>query len=288
MPALYPDVDIFYGSFERRTKIQPLDDIDLVIGMMGLGGTYEASGAEVRVTAPTGTVLSTLCHDGTALLNSRKVINAFVRGLAEIPQYERATVHRNGSAAVLNLKSYPWSFDIVPAFFTTPETDGVTYYIIPNQDGHWMKTDPRIDRDRIRTINQTHGGHVLNALRVMKYWNRRPTMPTMPSYALECLVVRHYEVSALYGSTATPYVDVEIRRLLRALISDVHQPVSDPKGIQGDLNTMSWPSRVAVAGRASTDLLRAEQAQAAELRGDHREALNHWRAVLGPELPAFS
>jgi hypothetical protein len=287
VPALYPDIDIFYGSFERRTKIRPLDDIDVIVGLNGLGGTYETIGGEIRLTAPEGTLLRDLCHDGTALLNSRKVINTFVRGLADVPQYERAQINRNGSAAVLNLRSYPWSYDIVPGFLTMPELDGRTYYIIPNGDGHWMKTDPRIDRERLSSANQQHGGQLLNPLRIMKYWNRRPTMPTMPSYMLECMIVRYYEALLSGGRAASPYVDLELQYLLEHVSVAVNQPVPDPKGIQGDLNTLGWDERVAVAVRAVSDRARARQAFDAEHAGEHRAAIGLWSAVLGTGFPVF-
>jgi hypothetical protein len=40
-PRVYPEVDIHYGSFARRTKIRDLDDIDLIVGISALGSTYQ-------------------------------------------------------------------------------------------------------------------------------------------------------------------------------------------------------------------------------------------------------
>lgn len=34
------------------------------------------------------------------------------------------------------------------------ELDGRDYYLIPNGDGHWEKTDPRKDRDTVTETNQ--------------------------------------------------------------------------------------------------------------------------------------
>jgi len=149
-PILYSDVDIHYGSFARRTKIRELDDLDIIIGISALGTTYLNYGNTIQLTVPYGIALRGLCHDGTNLLNSRRVINKFVNHLSEVPQYAKSEIKRNGSAAVLNLTSYTWNFDIVPGFFTAPEFDGRTYYIIPDGNGHWMKTDPRIDQKRIK------------------------------------------------------------------------------------------------------------------------------------------
>jgi hypothetical protein len=42
-PKLYHDIDIQFGSFARRTKIRPLDDIDLMIGIWGETGASYAT-----------------------------------------------------------------------------------------------------------------------------------------------------------------------------------------------------------------------------------------------------
>ena len=283
-PTLYPDVNIHYGSFARNTKIRELNDVDLIVGLSALGTTYYDAGTAIHLIVPEGIVLRDLCHDGTSLLNSRKVINRFVGGLRDVPQYERSEIKRNGSAAVLNLQSYSWSFDIVPGFFTTPEIDGRTYYIIPDGAGHWMKTDPRVDRDRVSELNQRHGGNVLNAVRLIKYWNQRPTMPTMSSYLLECIVLDYYASNA---SSAVPWVDLEALSLLDYLSRAVYNSVPDPKRIQGDINTLSADERRAIAARASVDLQKATAARAVEQQDDHRTAIRLWSEVLGTDFPSF-
>ena len=47
------------------------------------------------------------------------------------------------------------------------------------------KQIPRIDRQRVKDANQKHDGNVLNAIRIMKYWNKKAKMPTMRSYLIE-------------------------------------------------------------------------------------------------------
>lgn len=283
-PPLYTDVHIHYGSFARRTKIRELDDLDMIIGLKALGSTYLDSGGKIGITVPNGIALRNLCHDGSALLNSRRVINLFVDYLADVPQYANSDTKRNGSAAVLNLTSYPWSFDIVPGFFTAPEADGRTYYIIPDGQGHWMKTDPRIDQDRVPKINQRHDGNVLGPLRLIKYWNRRPTMPSMQSYLLECIILSYYE-SALYKASA--YVDLEIPTLLAHISMAVLSPVYDPKRIQGDINTLSSDDRFVIAIRASADTKKANEARTLEGAGKQRESINKWGEIFGSDFPKY-
>jgi len=283
-PVLYPDVDIHYGSFARRTKIRELDDLDMIVGISGLGTTYQDYGSIVRLTVPSGIALRELCHDGTNLLNSRRVINKFVNYLSDISQYKRSEIKRNGVAAVLNLTSYTWCFDIVPGFFTAPEFDGRTYYIIPDGNGHWMKTDPRIDQERTTTVNQLHDGNVLNIIRSIKYWNRRPTMPTMPSYLLESLILNYY---ANRTDKASSFVDLEVGRVLTYLATAVLGSVQDPKQIQGDINTLALDARLAISFRANADTAKAVEARAAENAKNYELSINLWREVFGPFFPQY-
>jgi hypothetical protein len=282
-PKLYPEMDMHYGSFARRTKIRELDDIDLIICLRALGITYYEIERAVRLYVPEGHALREFCHDGTDMLNSRKVINLYVAYLGDIPQYQRAELGRSGSAAVLNLSSYTWSFDIVPGFFTTPEMDGRTYYVIPDGQGHWMKTDPRIDQERTTLINAKHEGNVLNAVRLLKFWNRRPTMPTMVSYLLECIALNYY--SAASGSSR--FVDLEVAPLFDYIAGAVFQAVYDPKRIQGDLNTLSLTERYQISTRALADSSKARAAQAAESSDDHKESIRLWGQVFGSSFPSY-
>lgn len=284
-PVLYSNVNIHYGSFARRTKIRELDDLDMIVGISALGTTYLDDGNTVQMTVPDGIALRAFCHDGTALLNSRRLINKFVLHLADVPQYELSQIKRNGAAAVLNLKSYTWSFDIVPGFFTTPEADGRTFYIIPDGNGHWIKTDPRIDQAHTTDVNQNHDGNVLNVIRLIKYWNRRATMPSMSSYLIECIVLRYY---VNCESKASSFVDIEIVSMLKYIANAVLSEVQDPKKIQGDINILSWDERVKIFSRATSDAEKAVAARVAETNGNHRESINIWRDVFGPFFPQFA
>jgi hypothetical protein len=283
-PQLYSEIDMYYGSFARRTKIRELDDVDMIVGLLALGTTYIDNGGVLTLTVPEGVALRALCFEGTNSLNSRKVINRFVAALADVPQYKKSELGRNGSAAVLNLTSYPWSFDIVPGFFTSPEWDNRSYYVIPDGNGYWMKTDPRVDQSRIAKINQSHSGNVLNTVRLIKFWNRRPTMPSMPSYLLECIVLNHYEPGF---NQASQFVDLEVGPLLSHVANAVLRQVDDPKGIQGDINSLTWDARLQISSRASSDSSKAYAASRAETGGDHKESIRLWGEIFGPSFPSY-
>ena len=123
-PMPYPSVNIDFGSFARKTKGRPLDDLDLIHGLHADSAYYADLGGRVEVTARPNTRLWSFRHSDSDTVNSRRVINKFVAHLPEVHQYASASVHRRGEAATLNLRSYDWSFDIVPASSLPPNSTG--------------------------------------------------------------------------------------------------------------------------------------------------------------------
>ncbi len=285
-PVLYNEKDIFFGSFARKTKIRELDDIDIMICLSALGSTYNPYQAgSIEITVPeSAEALYCLCHDYTDKLNSRKVINKVISKLSSVPQYKKAEISRNQEAAILNLQTYTWSFDIIPCFFTSPDQYCRTYYLIPDGSGNWQKTDPRIDSDHVSSLNQKHNGYALNLIRIVKYWNRRPTMPSMQSYLLECMLLNHLE-----GSTqCSDYIDIAFRDALAYIYSAIYNSVQDPKGIQGDLNNLPTEERKKISDRAAMDYNKAIDAGTYEGKGDHKSAINKWREIFGDQFPPYT
>ncbi len=287
-PTLYNNVDIQYGSFARRTKIRPLDDIDLMIGISARGSSYDSLNSthdDIEIYVPNNiTNLYNLCNDDTYCLNSVKVLNKFKSSIKNIPQYSKSAINVNQEAVVLNLTSYEWSFDIVPCFFTQPESDNRTYYLMPNGKGKWKKTDPSIDNARVSKINQEHDGNVLNVIRILKYWNKRPTMPTAPSYLFENIILSYYE-----GNTtkASEYVDMELPNLLYHIHSKILSAVDDPKNIQGNINNLPYETKKKISDRAYLDYTKALEARKFETDNKKKESINKWREIFGDEFPKY-
>ncbi|MCI5056508.1 MAG: hypothetical protein MRY83_10395 [Flavobacteriales bacterium] len=283
-PKSYSEKDIHFGSFARRTKIRSLDDIDLMICLSGQGGTYLEHSDRIEITVNPDSNLKNYCNDNSNILNSRKVINKFLSSLKDIPQYSNAEIKRNLEAATLSLKSYDWVFDIVPCFFTSPTATGKTYYLIPDGYGNWKMTDPRIDRERTSSINKTHDGNVLNVIRIIKYWNKRATMPSMSSYLLETMILDYYSNRA---DKASQFVDVEIPNVLGYLQTYVYHQVSDPKGIQGNINHLSWEEQQKISNRAKQDKEKAIEARKYESDGNHESSIRKWKEIFGDQFPNY-
>jgi hypothetical protein len=281
---LYSERDINFGSFDRNTKKRPLDDIDMMICLNAKGGSYNEYIDRIEITIDSSVKnLKDLCNTFTNTLNSVKVVNKFVSSLSSVPQYKNSQINRRQEAAVLNLTSYDWSFDIVPCFFTKEDYYGKTFYLIPDGSGNWKKTDPRIDKERVSTINQKNNGNVLNVIRTMKYWNKRPTMPSMSSYLIENMILNQYE----YRTDASQYVDVNLPDVFLYIRNNIHYSVNDPKGIQGNINTLSYDDRTKIYNRANLDYNRSVEARNLENQGKEKESINKWREIFGSGFPNY-
>lgn len=284
---LYSEKDISFGSFARKTKIRPLDDIDIMICISADTSTYCEYSDRFEITVNSeDSPQATCCNANSKILNSTKVINKFISELSLLSDYNNSQLHKRGEAATLQLKSYTWNFDIAPCFFTTPTSDGRAYYIIPDGRGNWKKTDPTIDRAKISEVNQRHEGRMLNTIRIIKYWNKRTTMPSIPSYTLECLLLSYFDEMT---STVSEFIDISFRDALYHISQSIYSSVNDPKGIQVNLNTLSFEEQKKISDRALSDYNRVVEALKFETQDkDYKASIKKWGEILGSGFPTYT
>lgn len=278
-PYKYESKHINYGSFERRTKIRELDDVDLMFALTSDGATYTKHNTNYyEINTPNaGQRLKNLSDSN--ILNSRKVVNKFKSSLSEIPQYSSAEIHSRGEAATLNLSSYEWVFDIVPCFYT--DTD---LYLIPDGNGNWKPTDPRIDQTRVTDANQAKDGRTLQLIRTLKFWNRRNSSFTISSYLFENIVINY----ANSQTELSQWIDYDIRSFFNYLSSAIWNSVYDPKGLQGDLNTFSYSEKQSLSQKADWAYNKANEAIKAEVdEKDAQKSINKWREIFGYDFPSY-
>jgi len=280
-PTLYESKHIKFGSFARNTKIKPLDDIDLFLTFNAAGASYTKSmlyDNTYTILVPIeSTRLRGLCDDNE--LNSIKVVNKLVTSLSKIEHYKHANIHRRQEAATLELSSYEWKFDIVPAFYTD-----TGFYLIPDGKGKWKATDPRIDQDRVSTINQKHNGRILQIIRTLKYWQKRPTMPTISSYLFETMILDYYDNI----EETSEYIDLEIRDFFNHFKNAIYVSIQDPKGFQGELNTLDYATQYKISELAKKSYDNANQAINYETsEQDMQKAINKWGEIFGSDFPSY-
>lgn len=281
---LHPDVRIDYGSFARKTKIRPLDDIDLMIILHAQGNWRTEYSDRFEISVPNNATRQlALCNDGTNTLNSIKVINKFKEYLSKVSFYDKAEIKRNQEAVTLNLKSYEWVYDIVPCFITNPLPDGSSFYLIPDGKGNWKATDPRVDQKRMVDVNAGQQVSVLDVVRLIKYWTKRPTMPTMKSYFLESMILNYYAS----GVRSSKYPHAELPTIFAYIFHNVHKSLKDPKGFQDDINHLTNDERNSIQAKAKTDYHLSLEALKLESEGKMSEAIGKWIAIFGNEFPIY-
>lgn len=284
-PTLHTDADINFGSFARKTKKRPLDDVDMFFCMNGSGAHYnEGLDGVIRIhVTNSNTNLYQFTNNDNETLNSIKILNKFKTSVEAVYAYRNSEVNRRQETVVLTLNNKDWSFDIVPCFITTIANNR-DFYLIPDGSGNWKKADPRIDQSRTTRINQKHDGKILNIIRIMKYWNARATMPTMSSYLLENIILNHYDLA----SSCSGYIDVELPDAFQAVRSAIFSTVPDPKGFQSDLNDLSVDDKFKIYTRAGTDKEKALDARRLEWECQtHKECINKWREIFGNDFPEY-
>ena len=282
---LCSDFNIYFGSFARRTKCRPLDDVDIMIGIAAEGATYDntASWDDISIVSNRAIAMQNECSNEDGTLNSTKVINKFKKKLQEVREYKRSDVHRSGEAVVLNLKSKEWSFDIVPCFHTVKESDGRDYYLIPNGSGKWKKTDPRKDRDHVSQTNQDNDGKVLELIRLCKKWNKVKNAKTIPSYLLETMVIGYCDST----NNLSDYIDFRFRDALQHIANHAFLSVDDMKDIQGNINTLTYDKNCTLRDKAQLDYEKACEAWIFEQKKDQKAAIGKWEEILGKDFPDY-
>ncbi|AIY14120.1 hypothetical protein [Cellulophaga baltica] len=280
-PLKYEDRHHKFGSFARNTKIRELDDIDLIYCLHGNNAYYSKSifGNKYYLhTENAGIRLKNLSDNNQ--LNSIKVVNKFVSSLSNISQYKSAAIHRRQEAATLNLTSYDWSFDIVPAFYTTSG-----FYLIPDGSGNWKATNPPLDQKYVTDLNNKHTHSVHQLIRTLKYWNRRAKMPTISSYLFENFVLNFCE----YQDKLSDYIDVNVINFWYYLKSEVYNDVKDPKGIEANLNSLTYEEKQKISEKANEAYKIGYEANRLETKeSDQESAINKWRQIFGNDFPEYN
>jgi len=287
-PNLYPEIDIGFGSFARKTKTRPLDDIDLMVGIKADGCTYyERSWDDIELNFPenySGKLKKYAKILDSSALSSTRITNAFKLELSKVSQYSSAEIKRDGEAATLKLKSYTWNFDIVPCFLTSPDSDGNSYYLIPNRSGSWKKTNPKTDRDRLSKVNQNQSGHVLNVIRILKYWKQEKKV-NIGSYLLEAMILYYYESNS--NNTCSEYVDLELENVFYYLANSILNNVADPKSIQNNINDIDYYDRYSLSEKFKKFAHLSNEARQLEKDQQMEKSINKWKEVFGNSFPDY-
>ena len=285
MPPL-GDYRHWFGSFNRRTKIRELDDIDMMITLDGTDCVSQDSlfaAYTVNVAAADTAPLAGF-RDQNGYVNSIRILNGIKTALITVPQYNKAEFHRRGEAVTLKLSSYPWTFDIVPAIEVWNSTRTGQHFLIPDGNGAWKKTDPRLDAAYTTRINTMHNNVALPTIRLLKYWKEHNLPGEIGSYYFETLALKTFELQISSLTTIRQAVSVFFYYVGSWLLSTC----PDPKGLEPALDrdissTIKWQANNKI--QAAATIIRS--AMSNEARGYQQPAIGYWRQVFGSEFPSY-
>lgn len=278
----------FYGSFARRTKIRPLNDIDLLFvvdvgDVVAVNNPFVASRTiQIHPNSSVTTAFNGRTVDRSLIrtdsqVSSIAVLNDVRNRLQTIPQYRRSEVRPDGPAVVLNLASYDWSFDIVPALqIGTPFQPE---FAIPDGRGGWIRTNPLRDSQNMTQRNQQSSGYVLPMVRLAKSWNSQLRSP-LPSYYFEMLCLQHH--FTVFSAGQLNRLEGLLYSLSQAALRE-HLTVSttqiNVREHVSDQNRHNFLTQVHFAYAT------VQQAQAAVRLGQHRQATALLQRLFGDRFP---
>jgi hypothetical protein len=235
------------GSAARDTIIRPIDDIDLLAVFENRDEVFE------RYRRDSRSFLYRV-RDGLQAYSSVEVVGA------------------RGQAVRFFYKDAP-HVDVAPVFKWREAG-----YALPDGRGGWLTTDPDEHARYFKARSEQLGTNAKPFVRIMKQWNRSHSK-YLKSFHLEVMITNTFES---LGSDSRDAAEKFFGW------GKSHVRVTDPAGHSGDLSTyLTYSNRQSVLTNLESSRQRAASANAAELAGNHEEAIRLWRLVLGNEFPAY-
>lgn len=238
------------GSYDRHTKIKPLDDVDIFAVIKSDGAQ-----AHFREEAPD------------------RIVNALATELDG--KFKHA--EPSGIAVRISMSDDDGeaSFELVPAFahassgFEAPDPDR----------GRWIRTDPNVHAELTSAKNKACAERWVPFVQMVKGWNRQAGRPVPQSFLIEVMALRL--VQPPFGR----YQD-EIATFLGNVVDRADGPWPDPAGVGPDVDELlTSHQRQQIHSAASTALAVVEEAIYLEDDGQERKAVDTWREIFGERMP---
>jgi hypothetical protein len=250
--------DVLVGSYARKTAIRPLNDIDVFIELDATQWAARRRAAPVLLLEDVQRSLRA-CYGATA-----------------------PTTRIQGRSVNIEFTGTGIGYDIIPAFIVSSPGSGTIYEIPDRTRQTWIKTNPESHRQRCVDANARAGGMLNRLIKAAKYWNRGRATPAgdkpLSSFHLEAMA--YHALPQAPQDERTGFLSV-----LRSLQQAVTQKCSDPAGLGPNLDA-TWTSaeRQRAQAALADAVSGASRAIACERAGDHAQACQSWRALLGPQF----
>lgn len=223
------------GSYKRKTKFSPIDDLDIFFKLSGGSTFYKKLNDNDFVVY----VKDSTARDSHVLrdyftynvgkdryeLSPIKLLNA-IKNKIQSSYSNTPDIARNGQCVTAYFSSYSLTIDSVPCLGIKDES----FYLIPKWGIGllWKKANPKIDEEKINLLNDTdhYNWKLKGAIKVLKYWNRhRNSGISFKSYTLEALIYHGLNIDPDYSLS---YVEV-LKKAIIYIYNNVdnHQNILD-------------------------------------------------------------
>lgn len=186
--------------------------------------------------------------------------------------YSVKIVGTRGQAVRLFYQTAP-HVDIAPVFLWSTGGFG-----LPDGAGGWLTTDPFAHNEHIDKRHRELSYHLKPMIRMFKRWNN-----------VHSKYLKSFHLEVVTASVFTS-IGGDLRDASEKLFQWAQNglTVYDPAQHSGDLSAyLTYNSRSSLISNLESARQRAANANAAEARGDHAEAIRLWRIIYGDEFPAY-
>ena len=244
-PVLYKPRFVYFGSYFKGTKVQVVDEYDVLVVIDSHTGIFSSGGVEIGkgqgVAAPNHKYDGKYMKDDNSGVSPTKLLNWFHGVVKEITDaFNGEAPERQGQAVTAIIKSQNLKIDLVPAGIFTRKSEGTTFYIIPNgrKDNGWIVTSPESD---IRALNELAAGkdNFKNVIRITKRIKDRYNF-IVPSFAVETAIVDYGNRTKWYNNLfydTLGVVEHLSKRFREGVIAD---PYDLTKNLLPDADNLSW------------------------------------------------
>jgi hypothetical protein len=241
-------------------------------------------GSVVRGTSIRGDsdldVLAVIPRDGVRwgrrYMTSNTVLDNVRDELAD--RYPNTAVGRDVHAVVVSFGGA--NVDVVPAFFRSFDPRGRPVYAIPDGNGGWQDTCPRLHDAYIAEANRVSGSKLYNVARLVKFWRGcRQQSVSISSFHIEMLLAQE-DICTVGKSYAVCFTEV-LQNLARRECRGLH----DPLKISGSLSCCRTESQ-RFAALSAVIYSRDKAKLALSAAGEAPEARRYWNMVFNGQFPA--
>lgn len=239
------------GSYKRKTKINPLNDVDIVLTF----GKGYYKGNNWHIIDDCSYSFSSIDYDDEQNVSSVRLLNKLKEKLSAT--YSRSEIRRNNEVVNVYLSSYDVGFDLIPAFYYRD----VDYFLIPkgSNSTKWKKTNPIKDELILDEINNKNGNKIKDVIRIAKHFFSYKKIPSLRSYHLEsCAYYIFNEISG--NDSIREYLFYFYDNLDMELLNECEDPTGISEPLSSNLDMLDIKKITVALNEAKSILSNSEEA----------------------------